>query len=57
MDSYKRNHYLENNPTKYLLSPRWERIEVRGDRIWIFTPTLPLPPRRGRGEMKSIFIL
>jgi hypothetical protein len=33
--------------TKYLLSPRWERIEVRGKRIWIFTPTLTLPPQGG----------
>jgi hypothetical protein len=43
-------NYLENNPTKYLLSPRWERIEVRGDRTWIFTPTLPLPPQGGGGK-------
>jgi predicted AlkP superfamily phosphohydrolase/phosphomutase len=50
-------HYVENNPKKYLLSPRWERIEVRGDRIWIFTPTLTLPPQRGRGKMESIFIV
>jgi len=42
-------HYPENNTTKYLLSPRRERIEVRGDTIWKSTPTLTLPHRRGRG--------
>jgi len=36
------------SPTKYLLSPRRERIEVRGAMIWISTPTLALPRRRGR---------
>jgi hypothetical protein len=40
----------ENNLTKYLLSPRWERIKVRGDRIWIFTPTLALPHQGGGGR-------
>jgi hypothetical protein len=40
-------YYLENNPTKYLLSHWWERIEVRGNRIWIFTPTRTLPRQEG----------
>ena len=31
-------HHSENNTTKYLLSPRRERIEVRGDTIWRSTP-------------------
>ena len=35
-------HFLENNTTKYLLSPRRERIEVRGD-IWFGGPPPPLP--------------
>jgi hypothetical protein len=41
------NHLSGNYHTKYLLSPQWERIEVRGDRIWIITPTLTLPPQGG----------
>jgi len=43
--------YLENNSTQCLLSPRRERIEVRGYMIWTSTstPTLALPRRRGRG--------
>ena len=35
-------HHSENNTTKYLLSPRRERIEVRGDTIWRSTPTFTL---------------
>ena len=35
-------HFLENNTTKYLLSPRRERIEVRGDMVWRSTPTFAL---------------
>jgi hypothetical protein len=44
----------ENNPAKYLLSPRWERIGVRGDTLWTFTPTLALP-HRGGGDKWSQF--
>jgi len=41
-------NYLENNP-KYLLSPPGERIEVRGQRLWItLTPTLS---PQGRGDI------
>jgi hypothetical protein len=32
-------------------------VKVRGDRIWIFTPTLTLPPRRGRGEVEPVLML
>jgi len=48
-DAHFKKNYLKNNSAKYLLSPRWERIEVRGVTIWTFTPTLALPHRRGRG--------
>jgi hypothetical protein len=30
------------------LSPRRERIDVRGDMIWTSTPTLTLPRQKGR---------
>jgi hypothetical protein len=46
---------LRKQPRKIPPLPSGERIEVRGDTIWTFTPTLALPHRRGRGEMKSIF--
>ena len=26
------------------------RVKVRGDKLWIFTPTLPFPPREGEGR-------
>jgi hypothetical protein len=40
---------LENNLSKYLLSPRWERIEVRGDVSSTFHPHPHPPPSKGEG--------
>jgi hypothetical protein len=48
---------LENNLSQYLLSPLWERIEVRGAMIWTSTPTLSLPHPKGEGIGKPIFIV
>jgi hypothetical protein len=43
------SNYLENNSTQCLLSPRRERIEVRGDMIRTSTPTLTFTPSKGEG--------
>jgi hypothetical protein len=47
--------YIENSLPKYLLSPRWERIEVRGGQNLHVHPH-PRPVKGGGEKLESIFI-
>jgi len=56
--------HLGNNSNQDLLSPRRERIEVRGDMICTSTPTLAsvasrtdLPRPKGEGIGESVFMV
>ena len=48
-------HTCSENNLNNTSSPPRERIEVRGNKIWMSTPTLALPHRRGRETDGSQF--